>query len=162
MTVRPSTNKAGRCLLASTLSLSLLIGAGCGGARHAAAGATPAEVPPSYVTAPITPEQRLVERGVRLAVSDGCTACHLQGGRPTFGPNFASFAGRHLMLRNGRRALVGQHFLIEALSHPGTLSLRGYDPRPMVNWIARLGLAGKPKQVAALAAFIEQVGPEVG
>ena len=94
-------------------------------------------------------------------VIDGCSACHLMSRQRRSAPSFASFAGHRVALTNGRHALVDEHFLITALSHPGKYAIRGYDPRPMIHTIKRLALSNKPQQVAALAAFIEQIGPEV-
>ena len=133
--------------------------AGCGaGGGVSSSGAS--EPVPGYVSAPPTHEQRLVEKGAQLVVADGCTACHLPGHRAGLGPNFGGFAGHRVTLRDGRRVLVDQRYLQAALAHPGALSMRGYDPRPMAEVVEKLGLARRPGQIAALAAFIEQVGPE--
>jgi hypothetical protein len=63
-------------------------------------------------------------------------------------------------LADGRSVLVDERFVREGLLDPRANELRGYDPAPMVVALARLHLASHPRQVAALAAFIEQVGPE--
>jgi hypothetical protein len=136
--------------------------AGCGaGGSSSSAGASTSTVP-AYVTAPFTHEQQLVEQGARLAVSDGCTACHLVGKSRSVGPDFAGFAGHAVTLADGRRVLVDERFLREGLLHPEKAELKGYDAAPMLAAVRRLHLSGDPGQVAALAAFIEQIGPEQG
>ena len=143
------------------LSLSFAL-AGCGsGGSSGGAGASTSTVP-DYVTAPFTHEQQLVEQGARLAVADGCTACHLVGKSQSVGPDFAGFAGHAITLADGRRVLVDERFLREGLEHPEQAELKGYDAAPMLAAVKRLHLAGEPGQVAALAAFIEQIGPEEG
>ncbi len=117
---------------------------------------------PAYVTAPFTHEEQLVEQGAHLAVADGCTACHLVGRSHSLGPDFAGFAGHAVALADGRRRIVDERFLHEGLEHPEQAELRGYDAAPMLAAVKRLHLASEPGQVAALAAFIEQIGPEEG
>ncbi len=108
----------------------------------------------------MTREQRLVEQGARLVVADGCAACHLNASTPVRAPSFTSFAGQHVTLADGRRMLVDERFVREGLVDPAANELRGYAAAPMLAALARLQLAGHPAEVTALAAFIEQVGPE--
>jgi hypothetical protein len=136
--------------------------AGCGSSGPASGAAASTSTVPSYVTAPFTHEQQLVEQGADLAVADGCTACHLVGKSQRVGPGFAGFAGHAVTLADGRRVLVDERFLREGLRHPERAELRGYDAAPMLAAVKRLHLAGEPGEVAALAAFIEQIGPEQG
>jgi cytochrome c2 len=147
------------CVVA--LSLPLLL-AGCGSSGPSSGAASSSSSVPAYVTAPFTPEERLVEQGARLAVADGCTACHLVGKSKRVGPNFAGFAGHAVTLVDGRKVLVDERFLREGLEHPEHAELKGYGAAPMLAAVERLHLAAEPAQVAALAAFIEQIGPEEG
>jgi hypothetical protein len=134
--------------------------AGCGsGAAGGASQGSFASVP-AYVAEPFTHQQHLVAAGARLIVSDGCSACHLEGAPAGLGPNFDSFAGHEVTLANGRRTLVDEDFLRASLVDPAAYSLRGYRAAPMVRALARLQLAAHPQAVAELAAFIEQIGPE--
>jgi hypothetical protein len=132
------------------------IGVGCGG-KSPDSGRNSA---PGYVTAPFTAEQRLVGQGARLIVADGCSVCHLVSRRTALGPSFSSFAGHRVTLRDGRRVLVDERFIERALSHPGEFSLRGFAPGPMIEAVERARLPQRPDRVRALAAFIEQIGPE--
>jgi cytochrome c2 len=150
-------------VLASVIALvSVPMLAGCGssgssdGARSSTANA------PAYITAPFTHEEQLVEQGARLAVADGCTACHLVGKSQSVGPDFAGFAGHDVTLAEGRRVLVDEDFLREGLLHPEKAELKGYAAAPMLAAVRRLHLSGDPGALAALAAFIEQIGPEQG
>jgi cytochrome c551/c552 len=143
-------------------SVALVLAVGCGLARgpaHPAAGASTEG--PSYGAAPFTHQQHLVERGARLYVSDGCSACHaIDARRGGLGPSFAVLAGNQVTLADGRRALVDERFLHVALTDPARVEVRGYAPAPMLAAVRRLGLARDPTAVSALAAFIEQIGPE--
>jgi hypothetical protein len=143
----------------SVVVLALLL-AGCGASATTSSEGTPQASVPSYVTEPFTPEQHLIEKGARLVVADGCSACHLTLSKPGIAPSFSSFAGHRVTLSSGRTVLVDEHFLREGLLHPRKFPLEGYDPGPMLAALARLHLNRQPQQVAALAAFIEQIGPE--
>lgn len=138
------------------LVLSGLLAAGCG---SSAAPQRTASIP-AYVREPFTAQQRRIAAGARLIVSDGCSTCHLESSSSKLAPSFESFAGHEVTLADGRRVLVDEAFLRAGLVHPAAHSLRGYDPRPMLRALARLDLTRHPRQVAELAAFIEEVGPE--
>jgi hypothetical protein len=137
--------------------LGLLLGGCAAGSRPHTA--TQSSVP-AYVTEPFTHEQHLIEQGAHLIVADGCSSCHLTLARPGVAPSFYSFAGHRVALRDGRTVLVDEQFLRKGLLDPRAAELKGFDPAPMLAALARLHLGGQPKQVAALAAFIEQIGPE--
>jgi hypothetical protein len=144
-------------LLAGALVLGL---SGCGaGGTPTTASSTRTNVP-AYVTEPFTPEQKLVAQGARLVVGDGCSACHLHAAQPGIAPDFLSFAGHRVKLSDGRSVLVDERFVREGLLHPTANEIKGYDPAPMLRAVARLRLGEHPTQVAELAAFIEQIGPE--
>ncbi len=148
---------AARIFAAGLLALTL---AGCGSDSDTSRPSTASSSVPAYVTEPFSHEQELIAQGARLVVADGCSACHLMTGRSGLGPSFSSFAGHVVTLADGRRALVNEPFLRRGLDDPRTELLKGYDPAPMLAALARLHLSDQPRQVAALAAFIEQVGPE--
>jgi hypothetical protein len=147
-------------LIAGLFAGVLIALAGCGASAAPNAGGARTASVPAYVTEPFTAEQKLIEQGAPLIVADGCSACHLNDAARTGAPSFSSFAGHRVMLADGRSVLVGERFVREGLLDPRANELRGYDPAPMLAALARLRLADHPRQVAALAAFIEQVGPE--
>jgi hypothetical protein len=153
-------SRIAQALLACVLLTALT---GCGtGSGPGTASQRAASAAPAYVTEPFTQQQQLVEQGARLVVADGCSACHLLASKGSIAPSFSSFAGHHVTLTDGHAVLVDEHFLREALLHPRSAEIKGYEPGPMLAALRRLRLAGKPRQVAALAAFIEQIGPEPG
>jgi hypothetical protein len=149
-------------LAASALLTALATLGGCGSqaSPRARGSSTATASVPSYVTEPFTHQQQLVEQGAHLVVADGCSACHLPGAKAVLGPSFLSFAGHRVELSDGRHVVVDERFLHQALRDPRFPQLAGYDPEPMLRTLRRLHLSAKPQQVAALAAFIEQVGPE--
>jgi Cytochrome c len=151
----PRCGRASAALLASALLLAL---AGCasGTSSH---GAQQSAVP-GYVTEPFTHQQQLIAQGARLVVADGCAACHLIGSAAGNAPSFSRFAGHQVTLTDGHSVLVDEQFVRESLLDPSTHELEGYRPAPMLAALERLHLRSQPQQVAALAAFIEQVGPD--
>ncbi len=146
-------------LLAAVMAIVL---AGCGVASHASstAGSEPSADP--YVAEPFTHQQKLVALGAQLIVSQGCSACHLIGSATARAPGFATFAGHYVTLAGGQRELVDERFLRNGLLHPQSVRIKGYDAAPMIRALAALHLADHPARVAALAAFIEEIGPEPG
>jgi len=130
-----------------------------GGCAEVASHRAGADVP-SYVTEPFTAQEKRIEAGARLVVADGCSTCHLHGHSPVPAPSFSSFAGHSFTLTDGRRVVIDEAFVHEGLLHPGADVLAGYPAQPMIAALAHLRLAREPRQLAAIAAFIEQVGPE--
>jgi cytochrome c oxidase subunit 2 len=160
LAAKPSFEQSLRTALLACAAALLLCGCGAG-ARSASTPASSGQVP-SYVTAPFTHQEQLVGQGARLFVADGCSACHSIAGRAGLGPSFGKFAGDDVALANGRRALVDEAFLRKALLEPRSVALKGYPLAPMLAAVARLHFAEHPADVTALAAFIEQIGPESG
>ena len=136
--------------------------AGCAGATRTPAVQSASPPEPQEQIAPLTHNEQLINEGARLVVAYGCAVCHLEGAKTSPGPNFDSFAGHRVTLADGRRVLIDEGFLQRALLHPAANSIRGYRSAPMISALARLDLAHHPQQVEALAAFMEQVGPETG
>jgi cytochrome c oxidase subunit 2 len=135
--------------------------AGCGSsAAPGQAQTSSSSSVPAYVIAPFSHEQKLVEQGAHMVVSDGCSVCHLMTGAHPSAPSFLTFAGHHVTLSDGRSVLVDERFMREGLLHPSANELKGYDPTPMLAALAHEHLASHPQEVVALAAFIEQIGPE--
>jgi hypothetical protein len=152
MRIRPG--RGARALLAGAV-LTLLAGCGAGGRSSTST------VPP-YVSEPFTHQQQLIEQGAHLVVADGCSSCHLNATAHNIAPSFASFAGHPVTLADGHRVIVGERFITEALLHPDRTQIKGYHPALMLAATRHLNLPDHPQQVAALAAFIEQIGPEPG
>jgi len=155
---RPARTRAGGAGLALAVALTVAL-CGCGSSTAPGAGRSSPSVP-KYVTEPFTHEQRLVAQGAPLIVSDGCASCHLAASARALAPSFSSFAGHRVRLADGRTVLVDERFVREGLLDPSAHELAGYDPAAMLAAVKRARLESDPQQVAALAAFIEQVGPE--
>jgi len=145
-----------RAPLAAALACALLALAGCGAGDGHGDGSSASR--PGYVTEPFSREQELIAKGAPLMVADGCASCHLASAAHGAAPSFSSFAGHRVTLADGRRVLVDERFVREGLLHPQRYELKGYDPTPMLGALARLRLTAA--QAEAMAAFIEQVGPE--
>jgi hypothetical protein len=154
---RPASRRAQAVtvLLASLIPIAL---SGCGMGTAPRTQASPTSAESQYVPEPLTPQQLRVEEGAHLIVADGCAACHLARATRDAGPSFANFAGHRVTLTDGLRVLVDERFLREALFHPGRYEIKGYGPGPMLIALRHLHLDSR--QVAALTAFIEQIGPE--
>jgi cytochrome c2 len=159
---RPARERPLRGILAAMLAGGAvgLLG-GCGGAGQGKSEGTGASEAAS-AGAHFTRQQELVEEGGRLFISDGCTGCHTLDAHSRFGPSFAHLAGSTVTLADGRRVLVDERFLHAALLDPAANAVRGYSPAPMIAAVGHLMLATHGEEVAALAAFIEQIGPENG
>ncbi len=155
---RPARERGSAALLAS-LVLVALCSCGSSGAARTKGSRTST---PAFVSEPLTPRQRRVEQGAHLIVADGCAACHLANANQNLGPNFAHFAGHDVVLADGQRVLVDERFLREALLDPYVSPIKGDDPAPMRRAVEHLQLSRRPEQVAALIAFVEQIGPEPG
>lgn len=150
-----------RFAIATFAVTSLLALAGCGTETRKSQSASSTSLP-AYVTESFTHEQELIQQGGGLVVTDGCSACHLETRGRKIAPSFAGFAGHRVTLADGRRVLVDERLIREGLLHPKKVQIKGYDPAQMLAAVKRLDLAHHPQQVAALAAFIEQIGPEPG
>jgi hypothetical protein len=157
-----ASSRRGRATGTFLVAALLVSLAGCGASDKPGGQGSSSSTAPAYVSEPFTAQQRLIEQGAHLVVSDGCSACHLIATARNIAPSFASFAGHRFTLTNGRRVIVNEQFVREALLHPDTPPIKGFDPVPMLQATKHLDLATHPQQVAALAAFIEQIGPEPG
>jgi hypothetical protein len=133
--------------------------AGCGGSGAQSRPHT-GTYNEATAASPFSHEQVLVEQGGRLFVTDGCSACHTLGRGSRYGPSLEHLAGTHVTLEDGRSVLVDEGYLRAALLDPAQNAVRGYPPAAMVVAVRRLDLKGHREAVAALAAFIEQIGPE--
>jgi Cytochrome c len=151
-----------RYVAALLASVTVVLMSGCGASRTQNAQAPPTSTEAESAAEPFTAHQQLIAQGARLIVADGCAACHLMRTGQGNGPSLASFAGHDLTLASGHRVLVDERFLREALRNPRKDPITGYDPAPMIAAVERLHLSSRPQEISALAAFIEQIGPEPG
>ncbi len=139
----------GAAVLLVSLGAGLLGGCG-GGAAAPRDGDTFSNI--------LSPGERVENDGGRLFITDGCAACHKITGAASAGPSLDSFVARTVRLRDGRKAKVDESFLREALLDPRQTAIAGYPPAPMLEALARHPVS--PSEAAALASFMENVGPE--
>jgi cytochrome c oxidase subunit 2 len=133
--------------------------AGCGGSGSQSRPHT-GTYNEATAASPFSHEQVLVEEGGRLFVTEGCSGCHTLGQGSRYGPSLEHLAGTHVTLQDGRSVLVEEHYLRAALLDPAQNAIRGYPATAMIAAVRRLDLKNHREAVAALAAFIEQIGPE--
>lgn len=148
---------AGKARLPLSCAILACLLGGCG----TAARREPQSVP-AYVREPFTSHQERIAAGARLFVVDGCEACHLNHSRRHLGPSFESFAGQRIRLADGRHVVIDEAVLRASMLDPAAFPLPGYRPAAMLLTDARLRLSRHPREVAELAAFIEEIGPETG
>jgi len=138
-----------------------LAGAGCGAAQGTTTGTTAlagGEPPP--VTSSLSHHEELIAAGGNLAIADGCSTCHTEAQSSRLGPSFYSFAGHDVRLASGRTVLVNEAFVKRELENPEREPMSGYSPRLMWNTLRRLHVHLDRHSIEALAAFVEQIGPE--
>lgn len=68
------------------------------------------------------------ERGLALARSRGCTACHSLDGTRGVGPSWLGSWGAERQLRDGRLVIVDEAYLRRAMTDPAAELVEGYDP----------------------------------
>jgi cytochrome c oxidase subunit 2 len=133
------------CLTAALLG-------GCGGGSSRPKGA-------ETFSKILSSGERVENVGGRLFVTDGCSACHKISGAAGIGPSLDSFVARTVKLRSGGEAKVNESFLRESLLDPRRTAIAGYPAGPMIEALGRRPVSAS--EAAALAAFIESVGPEI-
>jgi mono/diheme cytochrome c family protein len=150
------------CLLAC-MAAGLLGGcAAAGGPTRVPTASAPRESSNAASGPTFTPVQRLIERGANLFLTDGCDSCHSISGGSGMGPSFARLNETPVELADGRRVTVDEPSLREALLDPASNRVKGYPAAPMLAVVRRLHLRAHPTDVAALAAFLQSLGPKGG
>jgi hypothetical protein len=140
------------------------LGTGCGSATTRTAGvsapAQDAGHTPAPPSTPLSSHEKLIAEGAPLATKDGCSTCHMLSAGARLGPSFYNFAGHDVKLADGQAVLVDEAFVEHALEDPGSEPISGYNPRLMWRTLERLHVHLTHRQIEALAAFVEQIGPE--
>jgi len=120
--------------------------------------------PPTTTTAAATPSPApgltqatpaLVARGKTLYTADGCAGCHTLSGTAGAGPGFKGLAGSTVQLATGETVTADAAYLERSISDPDAQIVKGYRAGIMPAAIASFGLSGKPDDIRALVAFIE-------
>jgi cytochrome c2 len=98
-----------------------------------------------------------VALGRRLYMADSCSACHTLNGSPSVGPSWKGLYGSHVTLTTGRTVIANVAYLTKHIVDPNAMTVRGFPSGVMASTIAPLDLSSKPKDVAALVAFIKSL-----
>jgi cytochrome c oxidase subunit 2 len=94
----------------------------------------------------------LAERGGRLAVRYGCTACHTIDGQPHIGPSWAGTFGSVRTFADGETTVADESYLTESMMDPEERRVAGFEAvMPTYR-----GLIQGP-EVAALVAYIKSL-----
>jgi cytochrome c2 len=140
-------------LVVGAIVLGLMVGAYAIGYHrgHEQARATaPSPAPPAATTtAPADSSS-----GKQLFAADGCSSCHSLDGSKGVGPTVKGLAGSRVQLTDGSTVTADDAYLTKAITDPDAQIVKGYQKGIMPAAIASFGLAQKPKDVAALVAFI--------
>lgn len=100
----------------------------------------------------------LVARGAVLYQDDGCSGCHSLNGTRMVGPSWKGLAGSTVELTSGRTAIANNSYLIQHITEPNSLTVRGYPHGVMAQAIGVWQLKRHPAEVRALVAFIDSLG----
>jgi cytochrome c oxidase subunit II len=139
--------------LRSTLARAALVAvlaplAGCGSSAHS---------PASSATAASAAALSPVARGRHLYQADGCSGCHTLGGTRLVGPSWKGLAGSRVTLSDGRTVTADDAYLRRHIVEPNAFTVNGYPGEVMAQATEALDLRGKPRDVAALVAFIDSL-----
>ena len=66
-------------------------------------------------------------RGMVLAESNGCLACHTIDGTPSTGPTFKGVAGSSRPLDTGESVVADDLYLFRSITDPGSQVVAGFD-----------------------------------
>ena len=112
---------------------------------------------PSPAVGPVAVTPALVAQGKSLSSSDGCSACHSLTGSAGVGPSWKGLYESHVTLTNGRTVIANAAYLTKHIIAPNAITVKGFPTGVMATAIASFDLSGKPKDVAAIVAFIKSL-----
>lgn len=92
----------------------------------------------------------LAEQGLRLALDEGCVACHSLDGKSGIGPSWLGMYGRTETLQDGTTVVVDDDYIRESILEPSAKLVAGYE-----NVMLRYPLS--PQQLDALVEFTRQL-----
>ena len=90
-------------------------------------------------------------------MADTCSACHTLNGTPSLGPSWKGLYGSQVTLTNGQTVTADDAYLTKHIVDPNALTVKGFPTGVMATAISSFNLSSKPKDVAALVAFIKSV-----
>ena len=95
-----------------------------------------------------------VARGVRLAKTQGCIACHSIDGVAGVGPSWKGIYGKQEALEDGSSVTVNDAYLLESIINPNAKITKGFKPDIMLK---DFGTKLKKDQLEAIIAYIKTV-----
>ncbi len=98
-------------------------------------------------------DNALAERGLELAKSNGCVACHSLDGGVGIGPTWLGMYGKTETLVDGSTVVVDEDYIIESILRPDAKQVEGYE-----NVMVRSFLSGEELQ--ALVEFTRQLAEQ--
>ena len=69
----------------------------------------------------------LATRGLEVAQSNGCVACHSLDGGPGLGPTWLGMYGKTEELEDGSTVVVDDAYIIESIANPDAKQVKGYQ-----------------------------------
>jgi cytochrome c oxidase subunit 2 len=94
----------------------------------------------------------LARRGVNVATSRGCLACHTLDGQPHVGPTWASLYGTRVKLDGGRTITADDEYLTKSMMEPNADVVSGFK-QVMPSYAGQLA----PGEVGALLELIRSL-----
>ena len=67
------------------------------------------------------------DRGMELALLNGCAGCHTVDGEPGLGPTWQGIFGSREDLEDGSTVTVDAEYITESVRNPGLKIVRGFD-----------------------------------
>ena len=95
-------------------------------------------------------DNALAERGLELAQSNGCIACHSLDGGIGIGPTWLGMYGKTETLTDGSTVVVDEEYIIESIVRPDARKVQGFE-----NLMVRYFLS--PEDLQALVEFTRQL-----
>lgn len=91
--------------------------------------------------------------GRRLALTNGCAACHGEDGGGDVGPAFVGLYGTDVELSDGTMVEADDAYLSRAITDPGAEKVDGFDVNMPTNGLG-------DDEVAKIVTWIRELGPE--
>jgi cytochrome c2 len=98
-------------------------------------------------------EGELAQRGLQVAVSQGCVACHTLDGSAGIGPTWLGMFGRVETLADDTEVVVDEAYFRESIAEPAKKVVKGYQNIMIPYFLS-------DSDMAALLEFAKQMGVE--
>ena len=95
----------------------------------------------------------LAERGLELAQSNGCVACHSLDGGVGIGPTWLGMYGKTETLVDGSTIVVDEDYIIESILRPDAKQVQGYEKVMVRSFLSQ-------EELQALVEFTRQLAQQ--